>query len=145
MARYVATVATPREAGAALDFVADFTNLTEWDPGIVSAERVDDGPLAVGARFATVIEFRNMALTYELVEYVPGERALLVAEGGGMVSRDLITVEPTDDGSRLTYDATLTLSGFLKVLDPLLAIGFNRVAGKAVAGLEEALEGTRVA
>ena len=35
----------------AFAFVADFANAAAWDPGVASAERIDDGALGVGARY----------------------------------------------------------------------------------------------
>jgi hypothetical protein len=68
-----------------------------------------------------------------------------VASSSKLTSVDTITVVPDADGSVVTYDAQLTLSGVLKVADPLLALAFKRIGDRAAKGLIEALEGTRVA
>lgn len=64
-------------------YLADFTHLPEWDPGIARVTRLDAGPLARGARFDVVARFggREVPMTYELVQYDETVR----------VSRDVIT------------------------------------------------------
>ena len=56
-----------------------------------------------------------------------------------MVSRDRITFESTAAGTRVTYDADLALKGLLRIADPLLALAFNRVGDRALAGLRRTL------
>ena len=33
------------------EYVADFANSQEWDPGVATAERLDEGPVGLGSRF----------------------------------------------------------------------------------------------
>ena len=41
MARYRGTVISTRSAEETFDYMADFANAAEWDPGTASAERVE--------------------------------------------------------------------------------------------------------
>ena len=61
MARYTATVETPRERRDVFAYLSDFSTTQEWDPGVAEAERLDDGPVAVGTRFRVVAEFMGDA------------------------------------------------------------------------------------
>ncbi|HET7379516.1 MAG TPA: hypothetical protein VFJ24_05715 [Gaiellales bacterium] len=56
-------------------------------------------------------------------------------ENTAVVSLDRITVAPWDGGSRLTYDATLTPKGAIRLAGPLLALAFRRVGQRALTGL----------
>jgi hypothetical protein len=56
-----------------------------------------------------------------------------------VVSLDRITFEMTAGGTRVTYDADLALKGLLRIADPLLALAFNRVGDRALAGLRRTL------
>ena len=38
----------PCRSKTTFDYVADFANSQEWDPGVATAERLDDGPVGVG-------------------------------------------------------------------------------------------------
>jgi hypothetical protein len=54
MARYTATVETPRTRRDVAAYLSDFSTTQEWDPGVVEAQRLDDGPVGVGSRFRIV-------------------------------------------------------------------------------------------
>ena len=41
MARYRGTVISTRSAEDTFDYMADFANAAEWDPGTATAERLD--------------------------------------------------------------------------------------------------------
>ena len=82
---------------------------------------------------------RKAALTYRVVEFEPGKAVTLRGENATVVSLDRITFEPSDGGTRVTYDADLALKGPLRIADPLLGLAFARVGDRALAGLREAL------
>lgn len=141
MARYIATVTSRQPPAEVFDYVADLSTNAEWDPGTISAERLGEGPVGLGAEFRLVVSFlgRTSRLTYRIVEY---DRPTLVAfrgENGAVVSLDRITVEPSGPGTLLTYDARLTPKGAARLAHPLLALAFRRVGDHALAGLREAL------
>lgn len=146
MARYRTTIDTPVAPEAAFEALADFTSAAEWDPGVRSARRVDKGQVDVGSAFDVDVDIAGQAVTfrYEVVELDRPERVVLLAVKGPFRSRDVVTVEPGGRGSLLTYDAELELRGPLRLADPLLALGFDRIGDKAASGLAEHLDGTVV-
>ena len=115
------------------------------DLGVVEAERLGDAPVGEGTEFRVVADFlgRTSALTYRIVEFEPGEAVTLRGENATVVSLDRITCEPTDGGTRVTYDADLALKGPLRFADPLLGLAFKRVGDRALAGLRETLGSRR--
>ena len=78
MAHYRASVHTPRPAEEAFAYLADFSNVADWDPGVVSVHRVDEGPLAIGSAFEVVARFlgRDVPLTYRIVQLDTPERRI---------------------------------------------------------------------
>ena len=52
---------------------------------------------------------------------------------------DVISIEPSEGVSIVTWDATLTLKGVFKLAAPLLALVFDRIGAKAEEGLQAAL------
>ena len=142
MARYTATIETPRPVDETFAYLSDFSTTEEWDPGVVEAERLDDRPVGEGSEFRVVADFlgRKSSLTYRIVEYAPGAAVTLRGENATVVSLDRITFEAAKRGTRVTYDADLALKGPLRLADPLLRLAFNRVGDRAVAGLREALD-----
>lgn len=141
MARYRTDVTTPAGPRAAFAFMADFTNAADWDPGIRRATRVDTGPLRVGSAFDVTAEYagREITLRYEVEELVEPDRVVLRGETSTFTSIDTITVRGAGDGAVVTYDADVRMRGPLKLLDPLVHLGFQRVGDKAAAGLREHL------
>ena len=143
MARYVASVDTPKQPAEVFEYLSDFSNALEWDPGVVEAERLGDGPVAVGTEFRLVAVFlsRRNTLTYTVVEYEPPLHVTFRGENTSVISLDRITFEaqPTG-GTRVTYDAALTLKGAMKIADPLLGLAFKRTGDQALAGMRAKLE-----
>ena len=141
MARYRASIETLWTADKAFAYLSDFSTSAEWDPGVVAAERVGDGAAGEGAEFRLVAEFlgRRTALTYRVVESQPPRAVTCVGENATVASRDRITVETIAGGARVSYDADLRLKGLRRLADPLLAVAFNRVGDRALAGLREVL------
>lgn len=144
MAHYTATLDTPRAPAETFAYLSDFATTEEWDPGVVEAERLGDGPVGEGTEFRVVSEFlgRRAALTYTIVEFELGRAVTLRGENATVVSLDRITFEPSGGGTLITYDADLALKGPLRIADPLLALAFGRVGDRALEGLHETL-GTR--
>jgi carbon monoxide dehydrogenase subunit G len=144
MAHYAATLDTSRPRRDVAAYLTDFSTTQEWDPGVVEAERLDDGPITVGSRFRIAARFlgRRTELTYAIVDHDPGERVTLRGENATVVSLDTMRFsDAPDGGTRVSYKADLTLKGPLRVLDPLLRPAFNRVGDRAAAGLRSKLAG----
>jgi carbon monoxide dehydrogenase subunit G len=141
MARYTASVHSPRPQAEVFDYVADLSTNAEWDPGTISAERIGDGQVGLGAEFRLVVSFlgRTSQLTYRIVEYDRPNTVTFRGENAALVSLDRITVAALARGSRLTYDATLTPKGATRLARPLLALGFRRVGDRALEGLRGVL------
>ncbi len=142
MARYVASLVTARPLEEVFDYLADFSTTAEWDPGVVSASRVGDGDVGLGSRFDLVTQFmgRTTELSYEIVAFDRPRLVTLRGENATVVSLDTITFEASGEGTRLTYDADLTLKGALRLGDPLLKLVFGRIGDAAVGGLSKRLD-----
>jgi len=143
MARYRASIETQWTPEEAFAYLSDFSTSEEWDPGVMEAERVGGGAVGEGTEFRLVAEFlgRKTPLTYRVVEYEPSRAVTFVGENASVVSHDRITFETTATGTRVTYDAELSLKGLLRLADPLLALAFKRVGDRALASLGEVLAG----
>jgi len=141
MARCTASLDTRLPLADAFAYLSDFSTTEEWDPGVVEAERLGDEPVGQGSEFHVVAEFlgRKSALTYRVVEFEPEQVVTLRGENATVVSLDRISFETTGSATRVTYDAELTLKGPLRIADPLLALAFNRVGGRALEGLRTTL------
>ena len=142
MARYIARVQSRANAKAVYEYLADFTTIAQWDPGISSAELVSGEPATTGAIYRVVASFgpRKIPLDYRVLFAAapqpkqPG-RVLLEASTGEFSSRDIIEVSATEAGCSVVYDATLELAGLRQVGDPFMQLAFNVVGRRAEGGL----------
>ncbi len=135
------TIATPRPRPEVFAYVADFTKVAEWDPGIASARRVA-GDGGVGTRYEVGATFagRVVPMTYQVVEHVPPTRIVLRGAAATVDAVDDIGFEETEGGgTRVTYRADFTLKGPLRFLALPMRPLFARLGRKAVGGLGKAL------
>lgn len=141
MAWFRAEIEVPRPVEEVFGYLAEFQNAAEWDPGIVSAHKLDEGPVRMGTRFEVVSRFlgRDVRLVYAVTQLDPPSRLVLEGEADTVVSVDTLTFAKTDGGTRLVYDANLRLKGWLYVADLPLHLVFQWLGRNAARGLEEAL------
>ncbi len=136
------TTTVDASQGDAFDYVADFSHLAEWDPTFVLSERVDDGPLGVGATFdcrLVVLDVR-VPMALEITEYERPSRVVLQGTGDGFTTREEITVAPTSSGgSEVTYTAEFETDK-PDWVDAMGAPVFTVVGKAAIRGLHEHLE-----
>jgi carbon monoxide dehydrogenase subunit G len=141
MARYQASLDTELPREEVFAYLSDFSTTEEWDPGTVEATRLGEGPIGEGTEFRLLAAFlgRRTELTYRIVEHDPPNSVTLRGENSSVVSLDRIRFEASDGGTRVGYEAELTLKGPWKLADPLLALAFNRVGDSALAGMRQTL------
>ncbi len=141
MARIQATIHANVPPEVAFDLIADFTSTVRWDPGIRSAERLDAGPIGVGARFAVGIALgaRTTAAVYTITTHDRPTHVVLTTVGPWYRGVDDVRVRAEGEGCVLEWSASFSLRGPGRLLDPLLGVGFRRVAAMAAAGLEAEL------
>ncbi len=143
MARFTASIRSVRSAEDTLTYMADFTNATSWDPGVVGARALDAEPVHEGSRFA--LDFRFGAsivpLEYTVTALQEGRSVTLRAVRPSFTVEDVINVEPDKNGSRVRYQATMTLRGPMRLLAPVLGWVFRRGASKAARSLAAVLAG----
>ena len=120
MARYVEAIDLPLAVEKSFQYLADFSNTAEWDPGVVEAEKLTKGKLRKGSRYRVVVSFlgRRSTLEYEIVELEPPTRVVLRGGDAWLTSIDEITFVPRGSGTRVTYEAKLELQGLARLADP---------------------------
>ena len=124
------------------DYAADPTNAPEWYVNIESVEWETAPPAAVGSRVAFVARFlgRSLTYTYELVEWVPGERLVMRTAQGPFPMETTYTWEATSDAStRMTLRNRGEPAGFSKLLAPFMAPAMRRANRKDLAALARVL------
>ena len=141
MARYKDTIVSPWSAEQVFDYMAMFSNVSEWDPTAAEAHPVDGDQPGEGARFHVLVKWmgRELPLEYTTTAYERPRRLVLRAENATTISEDTVTVRPTESGCEMVYDARLTLKGLARVIDPLFGLAFKRLGDNAADGLRREL------
>ena len=134
-----ATVET--ELAQVVRYVADFTHAQEWDAGTKSCERLDDGPVLVGARWRNVSEFRGKEteLQYTLVRQEP-QRVTFTGENKTVSTVDDLTFESEDSRTRIRYLASFDFHGLAKLAQPLVKGSLDDLADSTIAKLKSVLD-----
>lgn len=134
------TTKAPPEA--AFRYLADFTNLPEWDPSITSVEKVTPGPVGVGSRFRVSMRFLGLpsVLDYHVETHDPDKRAVLVGRTTGTLATDTVSVSPHKNGSRVRWQAEISLAFPLSLADPVFTWLFSSSVAAAVANLKRQLD-----
>eukprot|EP00051_Salpingoeca_urceolata_P032302 m.15155 g.15155 ORF g.15155 m.15155 type:complete len:153 (+) comp4968_c0_seq1:394-852(+) len=128
------------------DFLADFSTVARWDPGVSKASRLDDGEIKVGSRFSvtTVFNGKESDMIYEVTELERPNKIVLSGDGPLVKGIDTIVLSPaTDKGDRthVDYEASLTLKGFYRPFAVFLSSTYNKIGRDAMEGLEKTLNG----
>lgn len=122
-------------------YAADFSNSQHWDPGVESARQTTDGPIGVGTKYELQGHFGpgKIDMNYQITEFEPNRRVVLDGGGNGFTSRDEMSFESVDEGTRIDYTADITLTNFLRFLGPLLDGSMRRMGERALDGLNQKL------
>ena len=134
------SVSTP--PNVVVEYLKDFGNAEEWDPGTQSCTRTDNGPVAVGATWHNVSKIFGVTaeLTYTLIKASDSE-FVFVGENKSSRSTDTITVDGAGGGSSVNYRADLEMKGAAKVLDPVMKWVFEKLANDVEERLSSVLNG----
>ena len=126
----------------AFDFIADFSNAAQWDPGVASAVRLDAGPIREGTRVRLGVRMagRVVPMEYVVTTWQPPHRVVLCGQGSGVVAVDDIRFQATPTGTRIDYTADIRLRGLLRLAAPFAGGAFARIARDARDGMQRALD-----
>ena len=96
----VTEVVIPRPVAEVAEYAADPTNAPEWYANIASVEWETPPPLAVGSRLAFVARFlgRRLTYTYEISDFIPGERLIMRTARGPFPMETSYTWQPVAEG-----------------------------------------------
>ncbi len=123
-----------------VDYLKDFGNAEEWDPGTQTCTRRGNGQIGEGTSWHNVSKIFGVTaeLTYTLKKLTEST-LVFVGENKSSTSTDTITVDPDDAGSRLTYRADLEMKGAAKILNPVMKLVFEKLANDTEKQLSEVL------
>jgi carbon monoxide dehydrogenase subunit G len=135
--RLTETAATTLPRETAFEYIGDFANVDQWDPGVVSATKSGSGEAAVGASYDLVLSFggQQLEMRYTITELVPGHRVALEGTGSRVRAFDVIEFNEYDDGTRITYTADIGLTGVARLFEPFMKGRLAKVGEDAGNGM----------
>ena len=125
-----------------VDYLKDFSNAEEWDPGTQQCTRNDAGPIAEGASWHNVSKIAGVTaeLTYTL-DTLTDSTLVFVGKNKSSTSIDTISVDAAGAGSTLTYRADLEMHGMAKLLNPVMKLVFEKLANDTEKQMTSVLNG----
>jgi carbon monoxide dehydrogenase subunit G len=142
MPRLHRTITVPKPLDETFEFVADFSTVPEWDPGVSEAHQTNGHDPAVGATYSVTAVFngRDIPMTYVTTVLERPHRITLEGEGSTIRAVDDIRFKAKDESNtQIDYVADLNLKGALRLVQPFLKGSFDKLADRAMAGLERRL------
>lgn len=137
------TIAAPVEE--VFDLVADERNEPSYNPRIVRAQKLSDGPVGSGARF--LAQPRGMGtrgqMTLEVLEYDRPHLLHNTVRSSYMHVDGTLTFQETEGGTRLRWDWDMDLLGPMRVMSPVLALVGPRWERRNWVGLKQYVESGR--
>jgi carbon monoxide dehydrogenase subunit G len=126
----------------AVDYLKDFGNAEEWDPGTQTCTRQDTGPIAVGATWRNVSKIvgKETELAYTL-EAMSDDHLTFVGKNKTATATDDISFATVAGRTRITYRSDIEFHGLAKVAGPLLAPKFESLGDETQARLTAILDG----
>ena len=136
-----ATIHINRPVEQVFTFLADTKNLRSWQSGLVENEQLTEGPLRVGSRFREVRRTgpRNSEIQAEITVFEPNKRFATKT-----LTKPQVTVSYTFDeengGTRITYKFVMITSGFMRLLERLIAGSMKKNTDSDFEKLKRILE-----
>ncbi len=127
-----------------VDYLKDFANAEQWDPGTQACTRSDSGAVAEGASWHNVSNIFGVKaeLTYVLRE-LTDDKLVFVGTNKSSTSTDTITVAADGTGSKLTYHADLEMNEAAKLLNPVMKLVFEKLANDTEKQMVSVLNGLK--
>ncbi|MEM9132852.1 MAG: SRPBCC family protein [Actinomycetota bacterium] len=138
-----ATVDIDRPATEVFAFLADMANNPRWQQGMERCTWTSDPPLRLGSTYDQEASFlgRSIVSSFEVVEFVDGERIRIITTGGTMpidVTRTVTAID--DERSRAAAVVRGEPGGWMRAAGPLMRILVGSSVRRDYRRLKELLE-----
>lgn len=136
------TIEVPRSVEACFRYVADFRTTVEWDATAIEAEKISDGPIGKGSRFALLCKAgpTTVQLSYTIDEFTPWQSLVLTGKSRWFSVKDVITFEPgASDTTKITYTAEFEYRYGIESLARRNEQSLKRMGEASLRGLAKAL------
>jgi carbon monoxide dehydrogenase subunit G len=141
--RLESTILINRPAEDVFAFLDTPENHAKFVPGMLEFKKTSPGPLGqVGAsvRGVRTILGRKMELPYEITEYEPGNRLGMKGQIGPVTFKDGYVLEKMGTNTRVRFWLEPTLTGLMKLAQPLVVLLGKAHANETLTNLKKSLE-----
>jgi hypothetical protein len=132
-----------RPRGEVASYAGDPTNAPVWYANIESSRWETQPPVRIGSRMTFVARFlgRRLEYTYEIVDFVPGERLVMrTAQGPFAMETTYVWADAGPGKTRMTLRNRGEPSGFASIAAPLMSSAMRRANLKDLANLKKILD-----
>jgi hypothetical protein len=132
-----------RPCAVVAEYASNPDNAPKWYVNIESVVWETAAPLVPGTRVAFVAHFlgRRLAYSYEIVEFVPGQRLVMrTAQGPCEMETTYMWTRLSENSTAMSLRNRGEPSGFGKLAAPLMAVAMRRANQKDLATLKRLLE-----
>ena len=124
-------------------YVTDVTNDPAWHTDILEATKTSEGPIGAGtvwhARFKPAMGISEGDM--RVVTFEPDRRHVMTGDIGPMHPTLTYILEPSDAGTRFTRHVHITVSGWMKIMSPVMGVMLPKQNKGFLANLKRVLEG----
>jgi hypothetical protein len=126
----------------AFAFTTDAASWNKWQSILPEAEQTSPGPVGVGTTFkgTTRLMGRTMKWTAKATEYEVNKKFAKNITSGSVFIEEHNTYSPTKDGLRFTLAYDMKVSGFLKLLSPMMVSSMDKELKRSLINLKKILE-----
>jgi hypothetical protein len=126
----------------AFAFTTDAGSWSTWQTIIPEAEQTSNGPVGVGTTFKGTNHLmgRTMKWTAQTTEYETNRKFGKKITSGSVFIEQHNTYDPAKGGLKFTIAYDIKVSGFLKLLSPVIVRSMQKELKKSLGNLKQILE-----
>ena len=142
MARVEGEIVIHRSVEEVFDVVADERNEPRYNPRMVHAELISEGPIGLGARFRAELETmgRVMPMVVEFSGFERPWRLASVTRSSIMETEGALTFESVPGGTRMRWSWDVRPRGVFKLMGPVVGLIGGRQERRIWGNLKRLLE-----
>jgi hypothetical protein len=138
---FTRTVTIRRGPADVFAFLSDFENLPRWNYALDRTQRVDTGPVGVGARYVQTRTIPRPAVErFEVIEHDPDRLVAIRGTLGPFEAISSYRLEPVGEATRLTNIMQLERPGVVQLMVNLAGPRVRAAVAENLAVLKELLE-----
>jgi dehydrogenase/reductase SDR family protein 12 len=124
-------------------YVSDFSNIEQWDPGVIKSQKMTPGPVRPGSKFKLKCKFLcfTFSMNYRVTGMEPPNSVVFEGRGKKFSAKDSISFKETGNGTRIEYSLNLEFKEVSFPIEKFISFYIKRIGKASIRGLAHAFEG----